>query len=177
MILPIKTGRLYIDEFREDMAESTHLNSLDEDNRRFVPEEVFETVEDARKTILALISFYSRDDSPLVYPIMLNDGRHIGYVQAVPLENGWEIGYHIAKRFTGHGYATEAVNAFLPSIMWRLGITQIFGICLADNAASRKVLEKCGFSLEYEGLGLYQGEERRICRYKHFNEFDFLRSF
>ncbi len=29
------------------MAEAVHLQSLDEDDRRFVPDEVFETVEDA----------------------------------------------------------------------------------------------------------------------------------
>ena len=174
MILPIKTGRLYIAEFNEDMAESVHFNSIDEDNRRFVPDEVFETVEDARKTISELISFYSRDDSPLVYPLFLNDGRHIGHVQAVPIGNGWEVGFHVAKPYTGHGYATEAVNAFLPPIMRRLGATRIFGICRADNAASRKVLEKCGFYLEFEGKGVYHGEERSICRYEHYNEFAFL---
>ena len=36
---------------------------------------------------------------------------------------------------------------------------------LADNAASRRVMEKCGFVPEYEGDGDYQGERRSICRY------------
>ena len=165
MTLPIRAQRLYITEFDENMAEVVHINSLDEDNRRFVPDEVFETIEEASETISALISYYSRGDAPLVYPILLNDGRNIGYVQAVPLQNGWEIGYHVAKPFTGNGYATEAVNAFLPQIMRRLGIAQIHGECLADNIASRRVLEKCGFVLAFEGVGLYQGEERQICRY------------
>jgi len=34
MMLPIKTKRLYITEFKESMAESARLNSLDDDNRR-----------------------------------------------------------------------------------------------------------------------------------------------
>ena len=42
----IETERLIITEFDESMIESVHENSLDEDNRRFVPDEVFETVED-----------------------------------------------------------------------------------------------------------------------------------
>jgi len=104
MKLPIKTTRFYITEFDQSMAEIVHINSLDEDNRRFVPDEVFETVEQARKTLSALISFYSQNDKPLVYPVVLHDGRQIGYVQAVPIENGREIGYHIAKPFIGNGY-------------------------------------------------------------------------
>ena len=44
----IETERLVITEFDEGMAESVHENSLDNDIRRFVPDEVFETVEDTR---------------------------------------------------------------------------------------------------------------------------------
>lgn len=47
----IETDRLMITEFTPDMAQAVHENSLDEDNRRFVPDEVFETVEDASETI------------------------------------------------------------------------------------------------------------------------------
>jgi RimJ/RimL family protein N-acetyltransferase len=165
MNLPIKAQRLYITAFDESMAEKVHENSIDEDNRRFAPDEVFETVEEARIIVDKLISYYDRNDSPLVYPILLNEGQNIGYVQAVPIAEGWEIGYHVAKPFTGRGYATEAVCVFLPHIMRRLGITHIYGICLADNAASRRVMEKCGFILEFNGTGAYQGNECHIRRY------------
>ena len=40
----IETPRLLITQFRMDMAEAVHLNSLDTDTRQFVPDEVFETV-------------------------------------------------------------------------------------------------------------------------------------
>ena len=45
----IETERLTITEFTPDMAQAVHENSLDEDNRRFVPDEVFETVEEAAR--------------------------------------------------------------------------------------------------------------------------------
>ena len=32
------------------------------------------------------------------------------------------------------------------------------GICLAENYASVKVMERCGFTKLYEGEGNYQGE-------------------
>lgn len=162
----IKTERLEIREFTIDMAEAVHLNSLDEDNRKFNPNEVFETLEIAQDTVEFLMSVYENGDGPLVYPVLLNDGTNIGYVQAVPMDDDkWEVGYHIAKDFAGNGYATEAVKAFLPVVMKKLGINEILGICVAENIGSIKVLEKTGFVKEYEGTGTYQDEEREICRF------------
>ena len=162
----IETERLIITEFTMATAEAVHLNSLDEDNRRFVPDEVFETVEEAAETVEFLIGVYKNGDGPLVYPVLLKDGTYVGYVQAVPFDDGtWEIGYHIGSNYTKQGYATEAVKAFLPVIMPKLGISRIVGICLADNKASAKVMERCGFIKEFEGIGPYQGEDREICKF------------
>ena len=160
----IETERLIITDFTEDMAETVHLNSLDEDNRRFVPDEVFETVEEARETLEFLIGCYGGEDGPYVHPFLLKTGENIGYVQLVPIEEGWEIGYHVAKQYTGKGYATEAVRAFLPYAAEKKELSEIWGICLADNAASVKVMEKCGFTNVFRGEGLYQGQQRQIVR-------------
>lgn len=166
--MKIETERLIITQFTKDMAEAVHLNSLDEDNRRFVPDEVFETVEEAADTVGFLMSVYDNGDGPLVYPVLLKNGTYIGYVQAVPFDDGtWEVGYHIGGDFTKQGYATEALKAFLPVILPKLGITQIAGICLAENKASVKVMERCGFIKEFEGTGLYQGEDRQICKFSY----------
>ena len=162
----LETERLTISEFTPDMAQAVHMNSLDEDTRRFVPDEVFETVEEAAETIDFLSSQYGGTEGPLVYPVLTKDGANVGYVQAVPLDEGqWEVGYHIGGAYTKRGYATEAVSAFLPVIMQKLGIDKISGICVSENLASRRVMEKCGFRLEYEGKGEYQGEKRNIARY------------
>lgn len=169
--MKIETSRLLITQFDTSMARSVHLQSLDEDTRRFVPDEVFETEEEASETVRFLMDCYASGEGPLVYPILLKDGSYIGYVQAVPLEDGtWEIGYHIGKEFTSHGYATEAVRAFLPVILKQLGISRIKGICLAENAASRRVLEKCGFAMLWEGTGSYQGREQMVCHYVYPEE-------
>jgi len=162
----IETERLIITEFTADMARDVHENSLDEDNRRFVPDEVFETVGDAEEAIAFLRSQYGRTEGPLAYPVLTKDGgKNIGYVQIVPIGGGrWEIGYHIASRYTGKGYATEAVSAFLPAMARIIGINEVYGVCLKDNTASRRVLNKCGFEPMFEGTGDYQGEKREICK-------------
>lgn len=161
----IETERLIITEFELAMAESVHKNSLDEDNRRFVPDEVFETVEEARETIEFLMSCYETGEGPLVYPVLLQEGTNIGYVQLVPIDEGFEVGYHIAKEFTKNGYATEALKAFLEYMKTEKKLDKVYGICVSENAASKKVLERCGFRKEYEGKGSYQGENAEIAKY------------
>ena len=168
----IETERMIITEFDLTMAESVHRNSLDEDNRRFVPDEVFETIEDAKETIEFLMSVYETVEGPLVYPVLLKDGTNIGYVQLVPLQEGFEVGYHIGKEYTNKGYATEALKAFLEEIMPAKQVDIVYGICLSENIASKKVLEKTGFKKIYEGTGEYQGESRTIAKYV-FNREEF----
>ena len=165
MRLHIETARLQICPFTEELADSVCRNSLDRDNREFLPDEVFETPAEALETIRFLQGCYDRE-GPQVYPVLRPDGTQIGHVQAVPLKTGdWEIGYHIGADYTGKGYAAEAVRGFLPVILPRLGIRKIWGICRADNLASQKVLERCGFRLQYRGPGLHHGVTREICRY------------
>ena len=160
----METDRLIITEMTMDMAQDVHDNSLDEDNRKFVPDEVFETVGEAEETIAFLMTKYGTKEGPLVYAVVTKAGsHHIGYVQLVPMEDGaWEIGYHIGKKYTGHGYATEAVQAFLPVMAKELGIREVYGICLKENAASCRVLEKSGFLSLFSGTGMYQGKQREI---------------
>lgn len=162
----LETDRLIVTEFTPDMAQTVHENSLDEENRRFVPDEVFETVEDAAETIGFLMTCYDGIEGPFVYPVIAKDGEiNLGYVQLAPLDDGtWEIGYHVAKKYTGNGYATEAVKAFLPYMAQKLSVTEVYGICLAENGASVRVLKKCGFEETYSGSGEYQGETRNIFR-------------
>ena len=164
--MQIKTEHLTITTFSTDMAQSVYENSQDDDTRRFVPDEVYNSVEEAREAIDFLMSRYDTNDGPFVYPIITNDsGKNIGYIQICKLEDGtWEIGYHIAKNFTGKGYATEAVKAFLPTMAKKLNIKDVYGICLAENLASVRVLEKCGFTQIYQGTGNYQGREVQIIK-------------
>lgn len=174
--MQIKTIRLTITTFSPDMAQTVYENSQDDDTRLFVPDEVYDSVEEACEAIEFLISRYDSEDGPFVYPVITNnEGKNIGYVQLCKLEleeeGSWEIGYHIAKSFTGKGYATEAVKAFLSVMTEKLNIKEVYGICLAENTASVRVLEKCGFTQIYQGPGNYQGREVQIIKtiWKKYN--------
>lgn len=59
----------------------------------------------------------------------------------------------------------EALKAFLGYLKAEKNIEKVYGICVSENVASKRVLEKSGFIKEYEGLGNYQGKETEIVKY------------
>ena len=75
------------------------------------------------------------------------DGMHIGDLcfKGLRGDGSAEIGYGILEAFQGQGYATEAVQA---ACRWAFGHTEVTSLEAetdAGNAASQRVLEKCGF--------------------------------
>ena len=163
----IKNNELTIKKMDMSMVRDVWRNSLDENNRRFVPDEVFETIEDTQEVVKAIISFYEKKDGPFIYAVFRNsDNANMGYVQLVKIEEGWEIGYHIAIQYCGNGYATNALSLFLKYLKDNIDINEVYGIALADNIASRRVLEKNNFILYFEGEGMYQGQIRNIIKTK-----------
>ena len=75
----IKTDRFIITELTMNMCHDYYINSLDDDNRRFVPDEVCESLDEAEKHVQWLIESYSNAKGPFVYPIILNDGSKLSY--------------------------------------------------------------------------------------------------
>lgn len=65
--MKIETERLIITEFTMDMAEAVHRNSLDEGNRRFAPDEVFATLEEAAETVESLMGVYESGGDPVFF--------------------------------------------------------------------------------------------------------------
>ena len=151
----LETERLIITELTMDMAAEIQRQSQDEATRRFVPDEVFDTLDAAREALESLIEAYRSAEGPYVCAVKRKGGPLVGYVQLCQISEGWEIGYHIAQEHRGQGYAAESVRAFLPEIMGRLGADRVWGVVDEHNAASCRTLEKCGFEL------VEPGERRR----------------
>jgi RimJ/RimL family protein N-acetyltransferase len=86
--------------------------------------------------------------------IETHDGELIGAVGTDRREGPFpEIGYWIARRHWGRGYATEAATAVRDWARRAFGCRAVIAGHFADNAASGRVLIKCGF--------LYTGEVRQ----------------
>ena len=59
-----------------------------------------------------------------------------------------EVGYFLVKESMGKGYATEAANAAIRYAFDHLQVIRIDLRCAADNAASIRVANRCGFTRE-----------------------------
>ena len=84
-----------------------------------------------------------RDDQALIGAVTLDNIRR-GPVQA------GTIGYWIGASFARKGFMREAVAALVHHAFTALDLSRMESACLPENAASRGVLEKCGF--KYEGV-------------------------
>lgn len=60
------------------------------------------------------------------------------------------IGYWIGEEFARQGYMQEALTAMVHHAFEVLGLSRIESACLPENAASRGLLERCGY--KYEGV-------------------------
>ncbi len=59
-----------------------------------------------------------------------------------------ELGYFLVRNATGQGYATEAARATLHYAFEHLQVSRVDLQVRADNIASQRVAERCGFRLE-----------------------------
>ncbi|MDE3123015.1 MAG: GNAT family N-acetyltransferase [Paracoccaceae bacterium] len=84
-----------------------------------------------------------RDDQVLLGAITLDNIRR-GPAQAGTL------GYWVGQPYARHGYMREALQAVVHHAFTVLDLSRLEAACLPENAASRGVLEKCGF--KYEGV-------------------------
>ncbi|MBD3582522.1 GNAT family N-acetyltransferase [Flavobacterium selenitireducens] len=69
--------------------------------------------------------------------------------------NFYDFGYRLRQEFWGKGFATEAGRAWIEHGFDQMKLPLINAFVSAGNAASRRVLEKCGLqhteSFEYDG--------------------------
>lgn len=59
-----------------------------------------------------------------------------------------EIGYWLGERYWGRGITSEALAAVTAHALKEHQLTRLFALPFAHNAASCRVLEKCGYVLE-----------------------------
>lgn len=77
-----------------------------------------------------------------------------GGLRRTPLDGAdeVEVGWAFMPAYWGHGYATELGRAAIALGFERLGLRSIVSFTLPTNAASRRVMEKCGLTFERDGI-------------------------
>lgn len=107
------------------------------------------TEEDGQEFISAMLAAEENDTFAFA---VTADGRAVGSIGAFRQANihsrTAELGYYLAEDYWGKGIMTQAVRLLCDHVFSRSDILRIFAEPFADNAASRRVLEKAGFSFE-----------------------------
>jgi len=97
------------------------------------------------------------DDGSITIKTILFDRRVAGHVLSFEQSGEREVSYWIGRKYWGKGIATVALSEFLEHVKTR----PLHARVAKDNAASIRVLEKCGFvvSGEDKGFSNARGEE------------------
>ncbi|MFZ5880031.1 MAG: GNAT family N-acetyltransferase [Chloroflexota bacterium] len=69
------------------------------------------------------------------------------------------LGFTLARRFWGQGYAGEAVGAVLGFLFGELDMHRLIAVCDAENANSYRLLERLGFRREAHHVESYPGAD------------------
>ena len=95
-------------------------------------------------------------------------GRLVGEVGLQPLEGSGpeiEIGWAFGPAAWGHGYATEAANAWLEHAFTTFGLDEVIAVVRPENEASHRVARRLG--MEPAGRRHVYGAEHDV--YRIFN--------
>jgi RimJ/RimL family protein N-acetyltransferase len=98
-------------------------------------------------------------------------GAFLGYAGVMPVEDGhplgrhFEIGWRLARKAWGGGYATEAAAASLDDAFTRVGLGEVLAYTAPDNRRSQAVMERLrlrrdparDFTAQYEDVGSWRG--------------------
>ena len=89
------------------------------------------------------------------YPFLIFrevDGALVGGITLANVRRGivqaGTVGYWTGEPYAGHGYMTTALRLLLPTLFGELNLHRVEAACIPSNAASVRVLEKCGFVRE-----------------------------
>jgi RimJ/RimL family protein N-acetyltransferase len=172
----LETDRMFFRQFQD--ADAQLLFELDSDP------EVMRFISKGKPTPLARIQnefipkhldSYRRSPPQGFWAAHLREsGLFIGWFHLRPdgiSEAEMELGYRLQRNVWGRGLATEGSKALLSKSFNEWGYEKVCARTLADNAASRRVMEKaglcfeCDFHYDADMLHGWVEQERRAVKY------------
>ncbi|MGH2446909.1 MAG: GNAT family N-acetyltransferase [Candidatus Limnocylindria bacterium] len=101
--------------------------------------------------------FWEREEGTLlIWTPQEEIAGHIEFFKPVSYWDAFELSYQLYDdRHGGHGYTTEAVQLLVDYLFATKKQHRIHLVIVPDNAASRKIAEKCGFVLEGTARGAF----------------------
>ena len=152
-----ETERLKIRKFENQDAARLYEIHLDEEVKKWIPNESYEDIEDAREATAFFTDCVNRHALPCVLAVELREtGELIGdtginEVEGKPGEV--EIGFVICRECRGKGYAAELLKAMTDYAVSVFQMNTLYGRVMKGNDASVRVLEKNGYTFVTEESG------------------------
>lgn len=156
----MKTERLLLRPWREDDAEALYKYASDNRVSQMALWPCHTSVEMSREVISIFFM-----PNPHTFAIVLQEsGEPIGCIGLVPAgeehfatsANEREVGYWIGHPYWGQGLTTEALHELTAFCRKNLHLDSLLITADANNKASRRVAEKCGFRFvqdyTYDGI-------------------------
>ena len=152
-----ETEHLKIRKFVIEDAQSLYENHLEEEVKKWLPNESYADLEETQSAINFYVDCVNNRHLPYVLAVESKEtGELIGDIGVNAVSgkaNEVEIGYAICKKYSGKGYATELVMAMTEFIVSTFGINVLYGRVIRGNNASVRVLEKNGYIFVEEEFG------------------------
>ena len=169
--LPITTASLRLRHIAlEDAARMMELNG-EPSTRRWLPSHVYADLDEATARMATLIGWCSSPGDPRLGPYVLAvehlaSGALLGHVGFSPFDDDVEVSYAIAEASRGHGYGAEALACACQWAAARWGLPGLLAITEAQNAPSRRTLERAAFVHESDTVMRFQGSVQTVSRYR-----------
>lgn len=141
----VDTERLHLMRLRyEDAEEIFYAYASKPEATKFLSFLTHQSIGDARNFLAYAIPAWDAGKE-YVYGIRLKESnRLIGSFGFVNENGNVHFGYCISPSQWGHGYVTEAGKALLQFVRKERSVYRIWAFADVDNAASHRVLSKCG---------------------------------
>jgi RimJ/RimL family protein N-acetyltransferase len=145
----LTTERLHLRPFAEDDEAAIHAVYADPDVMRFVGHGAHRTMAETATALRTYADVLARHGYSFVAVIERESGELVGDAGLHPLAGvgpELELGYTLARRAWGRGYATEIGRALIAHAFEELGVPRVVAQVEPENAASRHVLRKLGMT-------------------------------
>ncbi|WP_199610345.1 GNAT family N-acetyltransferase [Flocculibacter collagenilyticus] len=150
--LHLTTERLTVRRPISQDQEAHLIHTLDPEVCRHIRE--VPSVEDAKRAFIDLLDPWQGDEHEWAC-FMVELQRDKAVIGSVAFrytsheDNIVEIGYRFNRAYQGHGYAIEAMTAFIDALQQQIQVRKLIALVSVENTPSLKLIEK--LNMEQEG--------------------------
>lgn len=148
----LETERLILRKMVLNDAEAVFAYASNSEVSRYTLWETHRSIEDSRAFLEFATQKYENGGEPDWGIVYRGNGCLVGACGLVNWEAEHaraEVGFVLSREYWGRGLISEAVRAILRFGFERMNLNRIEARCIAENAASARVMEKAG--MVYEG--------------------------